>query len=120
MKRFSDKLDHIFWWLIWLLPIIGGFIVLATNGAHDFSVFMSFLNNFTFDFIADILVDMFGVASLQLPDVLLALMSYIVSVELCHVLVDVLVFIPRFCHKLVQLDSYVDIDDCSNIRKYRR
>lgn len=119
MKRFSSKLDHIFWWLVWLLPILGGLIVLATNSAHDFSVFIAFMNNFQFAFIADILTGMFGVASLQIPDILLSLMSYVVSVELCHVLVDVLVFIPRFCHKLVQLDTYVDIDDC-NFKHHRR
>lgn len=108
-KKFSDKLDHLFWWFIWLLPIAGGLLAVAT-GTHDFTGFSDFVSGFTFSFVEDILVDVFATATIQLPMILVTLMSYIVSVELCHVLVDVLLLIPRFCHKLVQLDTYVDTD----------
>ena len=111
-KYFDHCLDSIFWWLMWLVPLIGGILCICTSGTHDYAAFINFLDNFSFDFVADILVDMFGVASLQLPDFLVFFLSYVVSVELCHLLTDVLIFIPRFAHKLVQLDTYVDIDDC--------
>lgn len=109
-KLFAHIMDTLFWWLMWVIPIVGGLIVLGCGSSHDYASFIAFLNNFSFTFVADILSGMFGIVSMQLPAFLLAFMSYVVSVELCHVLVDVLVFIPRFCHKLVQLETYVDID----------
>lgn len=115
-KLFASIMDILFWWIMWVVPLVGALIVLGT-GTHDYASFIGFFNNFTFPFIADILVGMFGVASLQIPEFLVAFMSYVVSVELCHLLVDVLIFIPRFAHKLVQLDTYVDIDSIGGKRK---
>lgn len=110
MKKHNlvDCLDHIFWWLMWLLPLVGGIIVLAAGGSHDFASFYGFLGNFSFPFVADLVGDIMELTAIALPDVLITIISYLVSVEICHVFVDVLVFIPRLCHKFVQLDTYTD------------
>lgn len=109
-KLISHIADTLIWWIVWLLPIIGGIIVLATNGAHDYTVFADFMDNFTFTFVSDMITNVFNIASISIPVILRVILSWFVSVEICHVFVDVLVFIPRFAHKLVTIDTYVDVE----------
>lgn len=104
-----DKLDLIFWWLIWVLPFVGAVLVVATSGTHDFSAFLSFMQGFAFPFITDIWLDIEATIGINFPEVLRVYASYLVSVEIVHVFVDVMIFIPRICHKIVEVDNYIDI-----------
>lgn len=105
-ERIGVKLDAIFWWLIWLLPLIGVIVALAFGGDNTFSEFSTFIEGFSFPFVRNVISDVETTVSITFPAVLTAYASYLVSVEIVHVLVDVLVFIPRFAHKLVDVDTY--------------
>lgn len=105
-KRLSDRLDIYFWWFIWLLPLIGCVITYFMGTSSTYADFAAFIFEFRFEFIADILSDLENVVTFTFPDVLKAYASYVVSVEIMHVFVDVMVFIPRFCHHLVQPSMY--------------
>ena len=105
-KKLNNKLDAIFWWLIWLLPLIGAFVCLWCGNDNSIADFTTFIQGFSFTFILDIISSMESMLSFSLPAILTAYASYIVSVEIVHVFVDVMVFIPRFAHKLVDLDTY--------------
>lgn len=107
---FREKLDLFFWWLMWVLPFIGAILAVATSGSHDYTAFLSFVQGFTFPFISDIWTDIEGVIQMTFPDVLRIYASYIVSVEIVHVFVDVMVFLPRLCHKMVNADDYIHFD----------
>lgn len=105
-KKFDKKLDALFWWFIWLLPLLGALICLFMGNDNTFSDFSTFISSFSFDFIKGIIVDIQEVMQFQFPDILLSYLSYIVGVEVLHVMTDVLIFIPRFAHSLVDFDRY--------------
>lgn len=117
--RFSHKLDSLFWWIIRLLPLI--FIVLmfwgiARNGTvenySDGSVYTRFSYVFrTWAYgwegspIYRALKIVFCGVNAPLPITatadsdLLLYFTYLINVELIHIMVDFLLFIPRLCHK---------------------
>lgn len=105
-KRLSDRLDIYFWWFVWLLPLIGSIICFFMGTATTYADFAAFIAEFRFDFIAGILADLENVVSFTFPAILKEYASYVVSVEIIHVFVDVMVFVPRFCHHLVQPNMY--------------
>lgn len=115
-KRLSDRLDIYFWWFIWLLPLIGAVIVFFMGDVNSFADFAEFISHFDFDFIYDVLTDLESLTSLEYPAILKSYASYVVSVEIMHVFVDVMVFVPRFCHHLVQPNMY-DWDVSRRIKK---
>ncbi len=96
-KRFADKLDRLFWFLIILLPLV--LFYLCEEWSFDsFSAFMS--ENFSFSFIETIL-DSIIEMTFNSNFALTSYLSYVVGVELIHVFFDVIVFIPRLAHKWV-------------------
>ena len=105
-KRLSDRLDLYFWWFIWLLPLIGAVICFFMGEAETYSDFVGFIAEFKFEFVADLLDDLESIITFSFPSVLKAYASYVVSVEIIHVFVDVMVFVPRFCHHFAQPNAY--------------
>lgn len=97
--RTKNKLDYIMWFVITLLPIII-YLILGWQGGFDVS-FSTFLTDYRFDFVADILIDVLEVVNLQFSPLLVSLISYMASVEIVHVFYDFIVFIPRMAHNLM-------------------
>ena len=107
-RRFSYKLDLVFWFIVMMLPIIVYFITSFRN--PEAVGFLTFVADFSpFPFIEEILHDVFALA-FGCKFELSGLLAYFVGVEIFHVLFDVIVFIPRLAHKwiskAVQDDGY--------------
>lgn len=95
-STFSYILDKLLWLLIAVIPLI---MFIGKDGAF----FLDFLNEFyTFTFISDIINSVLGVVGFDISAVIVAYISYLVSVEIIHCFFDVLVFIPRFAHSLIE------------------
>ena len=105
-SKFEKKLDILFWWLIWLLPLVGAVVSLMFGSDNTFADFSTFIEGFRFGYIKDLLVDFFDIFSLTFPGVLLDYASYLICAEFVHILVDVIIFIPRFVHSMVQPDFW--------------
>ena len=97
MNRFGKKIDYIFWFIISITPLIVFFVSSWNNPSSiDFSTFIA---NYRFTFIADIFNQIFK-DTFIFPTALVDFISYFCSVEIIHVFVDFVVFIPRFAHNL--------------------
>lgn len=97
--KFKKKIDILFWFIIAILPILIYFFVnFHATSAESFSVFIS---SWRFDFIADIFNDIF-VDTFIFPVVLVDVLSYFISVEIIHVFVDCVAFLPRFAHQFLE------------------
>lgn len=97
MSRFGKKIDYIFWFIISITPLIVYFVSSWNNpNTIDFS---SFIANYRFTFIANIFNSIFT-DTFIFPTALVDFISYFCSVEIIHVFVDFVVFIPRFAHNL--------------------
>ena len=96
--RFARKCDKFFWFIVLLLPVFAYFVTAyRMTGAPDF---LTFCEAYRFEFIANIFESVFTKAEFgSLPVV--NYLSYCVGVEIAHCLFDVVVFIPRFCHKII-------------------
>ena len=98
-NRLLRKLDAIFWFVMMCLPIIAYFFTYFQN-PHSSGDFLTYVEAWRFPFIADIFESVFstsGFGTFAIVD----LISYVVGVEIIHVLFDVIVFIPRLCHKFI-------------------
>jgi len=98
MKQHKLNLDSLLWGLIWMLPIFGYLVAFWRQGAAP-ALFTYINDNFAFTYIADIINNIWQKAfSCEL--VLSGFLSYLIAVEIAHVLFDVIVFIPRFAHAI--------------------
>lgn len=105
-RTISTLFDNIFWYGLYLLPLIC-FVFMVWHSGLDGVTLATSMSNcgldiFSQNFIYDGLMSLFGVGGVMplfnSPDVL-AFGSYFISVFLLHLAVDVLLFIPRFAHK---------------------
>lgn len=113
--RFSYKLDKIFWFVLSLFPLFSWLIYL-----FSFSDYANFPLTFydwleqTFGFMGQIqnsaiystLYQIFSITSVTslfpaLSTSLLAFFTYLITVEIVHVIYDVIIFIPRLAHKWI-------------------
>ena len=113
-NRFSYKLDKLFWWIVTLFPIFAYLFFLITASLNEVSAdvtFSDFLNQRLGIFfsmnttVSNAFYEVFGPKGI-LPmfssnSGLIQLFSYFVSIEIVHVLFDILVFIPRLAHKWI-------------------
>lgn len=118
-SRLQDKLDKWFWWIIALLPLIFWLFVnigCAYSATSRSYVYLNTVlqNHFALDFTLEsngnliyrVLFDIFGKNGGIFPlfeygSSYLQYFVYFVTVQILHVLIDVLVFIPRFAHKIL-------------------
>lgn len=95
----KEKIDLYLWAFMWLLPVLAYFIQFYRSGtAVNLLAFID--ENFTFDFIKNLLNNIWQHAfdsNLKIAGYL----SYLVVVEIAHCLFDVVVFIPRFAHEVI-------------------
>ena len=99
MTRFEKKVDCIVWTIILLLPFI--VFIVQTWNAPSLTAFSDVVGSFEFGFVSNILNNIF-IDSYSIPGDLVAYLSYFVVVNIAHVFVDFIVFIPRFAHNLME------------------
>ena len=113
--RFSYKLDKIFWFIISFFPLFSWLIYLFSFSGYATSPLTFFVwveQNFAFmgqisnSVIYSTFYQIFSITSVSsifpsLSTSLMAFFTYLVTVELVHVLYDVIAFIPRLAHKWI-------------------
>ena len=114
-SRFSKRLDSLFWWLLKLLPLVmfvcyiygyyrSGNTDVATN--EFFSIIQNYCMMSFDNVVFQTLFSVFGPEG-ALPlfnsvrNPIAIYLSYIVIIDILHIMVDVLVFIPRLAHKWI-------------------
>ena len=114
-SRFAFKLDKIFWFVISLLPLFSWLVYLFSFSGYTASplTFYAWLDqNFVFmgqisnSVIYSTFYQIFSITSVSslfpvLSTSFLAFFTYLVTVEIVHVIYDVIVFIPRLAHKWI-------------------
>lgn len=98
MTRFDKKVDRIVWTIILLLPII--VFVVSTFRNPSLSAFSEVVSKFKFGYISEIMNKIF-IDNYVLPTDLVNYLSYFCVVEISHVFVDFICFIPRFAHNFL-------------------
>lgn len=109
-NRFSYKLDKLFWFLVVSAPLIGWlFSCFRNSSILNFSSFMQNYFSVIVDGnnpIASVFYRLFGDKSTIFPLVgadqgILRFLIYASTMEVLHVLFDIIVFIPRLAHKYI-------------------
>lgn len=96
----KEKIDLYLWALMWLLPILAFFIQYYRSGT-EINLLAFIDDTFAFQYIKDILNNIWQKAFSS--DLKIAgYLSYITVVEIAHCLFDVIVFIPRFAHEVLE------------------
>lgn len=105
-RTISCLVDEIFWGIVYLLPIVIILLVtFRTGNVVDFNTAMSSVglgvlsDNYVFTCLSD-LIGSAGVVPL-FNSGMIYFFSYFITCWLCHVIVDVLLWIPRWCHSLI-------------------
>ena len=113
--RFSYKLDKIFWFVLSFFPLFSWLIYLFsfsgyTNSPLTFYAWLeqnfAFMGQISQSPIYSTFYQIFSITSVSslfptLSTSLLAFFAYLVTVEIVHVIYDVIVFIPRLAHKWI-------------------
>lgn len=113
--RCSYKLDKIFWFIISFFPLFSWLIYLFSFSSYTESPLTFYVwleQNFGFmgqiqnSIIFSTFYKIFSITSVTslfpvLSTSLIAFFTYLVTVEIVHVLYDVIVFIPRLAHKWI-------------------
>lgn len=113
-RTMSAIADHLYWLFVALLPLVCYLIQFLsyelTSVTDSLPTFLSFMQSFgisTDSVIYSVLDDLFGASGI-LPmfsagsNAVLLYLSYFVMVQIIHLAVDFLVFIPRLSHKWME------------------
>lgn len=113
-RTMSAIADHLYWLLVALLPLFCYLIQFLsyelTSITDSLPTFLSYMQSFgisTDSVIYSVLDDLFGANGI-LPmfsagsNAVLLYLSYFVMVQIIHLAVDFLVFIPRLSHKWME------------------
>ena len=114
-SRFAFKLDKIFWFVVSFFPLFSWLVYLFSFSSYTASplTFYAWLDqNFGFmgqiqnSVIYSTFYQIFSITSVDslfpvLSTSLMAFFTYLVTVEIVHVVYDVIVFIPRLAHKWI-------------------
>lgn len=106
MRKIKCIADTIFWYSLYTLPVV--LLILSYFRGTDYSLAQIFnnvgLNIISTNPIYDVLIQTFGENGF-LPvftnTIVIEYLSYFIMLMIIHIFVDVLLFIPRFCHKLI-------------------
>lgn len=113
-RTMSAIADHFYWLLVSLLPLLCYLIQFLsyelTTVTDSLPTFLTYMQSFgisTDSIIYSVLGDLFGAGGI-LPmfsagsNAVLLYLSYFVMVQIIHLAVDFLVFIPRLSHKWME------------------
>lgn len=99
--------DNIFWYLLYLLPVIAYLLSVFRDGSSSAS-FLSFFENFGVPVLGDVVSNALngifasgGVLPLNGANVAIPVLSWFVSLMIIHLAIDFLLFIPRLAHKFM-------------------
>lgn len=103
-KTINCLIDGIFWGIIWLMPLIcialvahqSGSIVNVSQAMSECG-FSVLTNNFIFEALNSVFGSG-GVVELFSSDIL-SYFTYFISISMLHIMVDVLLWLPRLMHK---------------------
>lgn len=108
-KTIEVLIDRIFWALVLLMPIFA-YVIINHHGSTDFLTVLNQFNILETNIIYEGIVMIFGsngyipfFDETQVNSILLY-MSYFVFIEFIHIVVDVILFIPKICVEI--LDRY--------------
>ena len=113
--RFSYKLDKIFWFVVSFFPLFSWLVYLFSFSGYAASPLtfyawleqnFGFMNQIQNSVIYSTLYQIFSITSVSslfpvLSTSLMAFFTYLITVEIIHVIYDVIVFIPRLAHKWI-------------------
>lgn len=101
-----DILDNVFWYIIYMLPVVAYLISICGNGDSSITIVQYFDQFFALsddNMILSSLQSIFGSDGVfQIFDnssYVFRLLTYFVSCFIFHIAIDFLLFIPRLCHK---------------------
>lgn len=122
-KKFNSKFITLFWCVLSTFPLImfivmliGYFVMNKSIGANsdimnenlleDFlSHFSSYFIDFVPTFIYNPLASLFttlGISSVLVGQFILIIFGWLITITLLHVFIDVILFLPRFCHNFLE------------------
>ena len=113
-KTLVNIAEHIMWGLIVILPLIV-WVISQNNGTNTFVGVMSEFGISTDNVVYSSMSDLFGSSGVlhffNVDSTLLLYFTYFIIVEILHVIIDILLFIPRLSHKWInQFTGGVDYD----------
>ena len=105
-KTISHLFDSVMWYIVYILPLISFAILLINNPSVSLSSAMSsvglgILNNNIIFTSLDGIFGASGIFPMFISADILLYFSYFICVWICHLAVDVLLFIVRYSHKLL-------------------
>lgn len=112
-RTISNLADHIFWLIVALMPLLLYAIQFLAyefaTSSEQLPTFYVFLQDFgiaDFAITYTVLDDIFGATGilplLEADSVVLLYLSYFSTVEIVHLAVDFILFIPRLSHKWLE------------------
>lgn len=120
-RTIKNIADQLFWLIVALMPLVV-FLVqhLAyelTSAADALPNFLEFMQGFgisTDSIVYSVLTDLFGFEGImpfftQDNNTVLLFMSYFVTVQIVHLAVDFILFIPRLCHKWMETFTCTEV-----------
>lgn len=118
-KKMFKKLNTLFWFIFYVLPLlvllivlIGNFLIYQQTGqVIDNSILNSSINEvnnifngFSWDFIKDVLVNLFNSLEFTTSDIIgsfvIMFFTWFIQSSFIHILIDFILWIPRFLHNL--------------------
>lgn len=93
-------LDRFLWAAIWMLPFFSYWIIYYRSG-NGIPIFEFVNTEFSFDFIKNIIDNIWDTAFNGSTLAVSGYLSYLVAVEIAHCLFDAIIFIPRFAQSLI-------------------
>ena len=113
--RFSYKLDKIFWFVISFFPLFSWLVYLFSFSGYTESPLtfyawleqnFGFLGQISNSVIYSTFYQIFSITSVTslfpiLSTSFMAFFTYLITVEIVHVIYDVIIFIPRLAHKWI-------------------
>ena len=107
-RTVNNLADTIFWYLLYFLPVLAYLLYTLAEGTSNSVISLSaffteiglgiFTDNIIYTSISSIFGSS-GVFPLFTNDTLICILTWFVSVFICHLLIDFILFIPRICHK---------------------
>lgn len=111
-KTINNFFDNVMWYLVYMLPLVC-FVILLFKTGHSFGLAECItscgLGILTDNVVYTALNSIFGsggVFPLFMSSDILLYFSYFICVWICHIAVDVLLFLVRYAHKL--MDNFGD------------
>lgn len=108
-RTVANLADTIFWYLVYMLPVIGYLLYLIAEPASGTSLvsFSSFFDTIGIGFVSDNLIittlkGIFGTGGifpLFSTDTPFIIFGWFICSFILHLAVDFILFIPRLCHK---------------------